>query len=127
MSVQSPGPDGPPPRATDPDGPDQYGPDQDGPDQDGTDPRWRMTPTKWVVSAILLAAIVVPLLVGTYSRIEPRLFGFPFFYWYQLAWVFLAAACCATSFALLKREQRAYERTHPRPGHGPATTQGGAA
>ncbi len=74
------------------------------------DPRWRFTPTKAVVAIILLAAIVVPLLVGSYARIEPRLFGFPFFYWYQLAWVFLAAGLCATSYVLLNRERAAYQR-----------------
>ena len=78
------------------------------------DPRWRLTPTKYVVGAILAFAIVVPLLVPTYARIEPRLFGFPFFYWYQLAWVFLAAACCSASYFLLKRESDAYARAHPR-------------
>jgi Protein of unknown function (DUF3311) len=30
--------------------------------------------------------------VSSYNRIEPTLFGFPFFYWYQLIWVILAAA-----------------------------------
>jgi len=64
--------------------------------------------------SLLLIAIVVPLLVSTYARIEPRLFGFPFFYWYQLAWVFLAAGLCALSFLLLKREHDAYARSHPR-------------
>ena len=59
---------------------------------------------------MLLGAIVVPLLVGTYARIEPRLFGFPFFYWYQLSWVFIAAALVGLSFLLLKREREAYER-----------------
>ena len=81
---------------------------------DATDPRTRLTPTKIAVSVILLVGIVVPLLVSTYARIEPRLFGFPFFYWYQLAWVFLAAALCALSFLLLKREHDAYARSHPR-------------
>ncbi len=76
----------------------------------GRDPRWRPTPTKVVVAGLLLAGIVLPLLVGTYDKIEPRLFGFPFFYWYQLMWVFLAAAICGLSFWLLKREQTAYER-----------------
>ena len=52
---------------------------------DEKDPRNRLTPTKIVVSVILLAAIVVPLLVPTYDQKEPRLLGFPFFYWYQLA------------------------------------------
>ncbi len=27
-----------------------------------------------------------------YARETPALFGFPFFYWYQFAWVFLTAA-----------------------------------
>ncbi len=85
--------------------------DSDSPD---TDPRWKLTPTKYAVTAILLFAIVVPLLVPTYARIEPRLFGFPFFYWYQLAWVFLAAGCCSLAFLLLKRERDAYDRAHPR-------------
>jgi hypothetical protein len=84
------------------------------PDTDPGDPRWRPTPTKFVVVGILLIAIVVPLLVSTYARIEPRLFGFPFFYWYQLVWVFLAAGLCALSFLLLKREHDAYARSHPR-------------
>jgi Na+/proline symporter len=82
-------------------------------DPGGPDPRWRVTPTKAVVAVILLAAIVVPLLVSTYDQIDPRLFGFPFFYWYQLAWVFLAAICCSVSFYLLKRERDAYARSHP--------------
>jgi hypothetical protein len=76
------------------------------------DPRSRLTPTKIVVSLILLAAIVVPLLVPTYDSREPELFGFPFFYWYQLLWVFIAAALCALSFWLLKRERDAYRREH---------------
>jgi hypothetical protein len=72
----------------------------------GSDPRWRLSPTKIVVALILLVGIVVPLLVGTYARVEPRLFGFPFFYWYQLLWVFLAAGLCYLSYVLLKRENR---------------------
>ena len=78
----------------------------------GPDPRSRLTPTKIVVALILLAGIVVPLLVPTYDQKEPRLFGFPFFYWYQLIWVFIAAGLCALSFWLLKRERDAYDRTH---------------
>jgi len=84
------------------------------PPEPDDDPRWKLTPTKFVVSLILLAAIVVPLLVSTYDQVNPRLFGFPFFYWYQLAWVFLAAGCCSLAYLLLKRERDAYERDHPR-------------
>jgi uncharacterized protein YacL len=76
----------------------------------GDDPRWRVSPTKIVVGLILLAGIVVPLLVGTYAKVEPRLFGFPFFYWYQLLWVFIAAGLCALSYVLLKRERATFAR-----------------
>jgi Protein of unknown function (DUF3311) len=76
----------------------------------GSDPRWRLSPTKIVVALILLVGIVAPLLVGTYARVEPRLFGFPFFYWYQLLWVFLAAGLVGLSYLLLKRERQAYDR-----------------
>jgi hypothetical protein len=67
-----------------------------------------------VVGLLLLAPVVALLWVPSYTRVEPRLFGFPFFYWYQLAWVFLAAGLCALSFLLLKREHDAYARSHPR-------------
>ncbi len=79
-------------------------------DPEVSDPRWKLTPTKYVVAALLLVGIVVPLLVGTYDQIDPRLFGFPFFYWYQLLWVFVAAGLCALSYVLLKRESDAYRR-----------------
>jgi len=82
------------------------------PEQSDLDPRWRLTPTKAVVAVLLLIGIVVPLLVGTYDQINPRLFGFPFFYWYQLLWVFIAAGLCGLSFLLLKRERDAYDRRH---------------
>ena len=77
---------------------------------DEKDPRTRLSPTKILVSAILLVAIVVPLLVPTYDQKEPRLFGFPFFYWYQLLWVFLCAGLVGLSFWLLQRERAAYRR-----------------
>jgi uncharacterized membrane protein len=82
----------------------------------GTDPRWRLTPTKYLVAALLVVGIVAPLLVSTYDQVEPRLFGFPFFYWYQLLWVFLAAGLCGLSYVLLKREREAYERRQARTG-----------
>jgi hypothetical protein len=37
-----------------------------------------------------------------YARDTPRLFGFPFFYWYQFAWVFLTAAITALVYWLAK-------------------------
>ena len=83
------------------------------PDSDPGDPRWRVTPTRIAAAVILLIGIVVPLLVSTYDSADPTLFGFPFFYWYQLLWVFLAAGICVLAFVLLKRERDRYRRDHP--------------
>jgi hypothetical protein len=40
---------------------------------------------------LLLLPYVGLLCVPFYNAREPALFGFPFFYWYQLAWVPLTA------------------------------------
>jgi uncharacterized protein DUF3311 len=40
---------------------------------------------------LLLLPYVGLLWVPIYNFREPELFGFPFFYWYQLAWVPVAA------------------------------------
>ena len=42
--------------------------------------------------ALLLISYVALLIPPIYSREAPELFGFPFFYWYQFAWVILSAA-----------------------------------
>lgn len=33
-----------------------------------------------------------------YSRPEPALFGFPFFYWYQIAWIIVTGAITAIAY-----------------------------
>ena len=43
---------------------------------------------------LLLLPFVAMLWVSSYNRIEPSVFGVPFFYWYQLLWVVLSAALC---------------------------------
>ena len=40
---------------------------------------------------LLLIPFVFLLWVPLYNMREPALFGFPFFYWYQLAWVPVSA------------------------------------
>ena len=42
----------------------------------------------WV---LLLLPFIGLLWVPFYNHVEPSLFGFPFFYWYQLAWVPITA------------------------------------
>jgi hypothetical protein len=40
---------------------------------------------------LLLLPYIGLLWVPFYNHVEPRLFGFPFFYWYQLLWVPISA------------------------------------
>jgi len=39
---------------------------------------------------LLLVPVVLPLVTPLYNRVEPRLFGLPFFYWFQLSLVGLS-------------------------------------
>lgn len=76
------------------------------------DPRWRLTPTKIIVGVLLLVPIVVPILVPTYAMDGPRLGGFPFFYWYQLLWVFLCAGITGVCYLVIRRAERRYAASH---------------
>lgn len=40
---------------------------------------------------LLLVPFVATLVPPFYARRTPELFGFPFFYWYQIVWIVLAA------------------------------------
>jgi hypothetical protein len=45
--------------------------------------------------ALLILPFVGLLWVPFYNRREPELAGFPFFYWYQFAWIGVSAALTA--------------------------------
>jgi len=69
---------------------------------DPTDPpaeRTDRSPWNW----LLLVPIVIPLLPFLYNASEPRLFGFPRFYWMQLAFVGLGVACTAVVYRMTRR------------------------
>lgn len=63
-------------------------------------------PAYWIAGVLLAASVVIPLLVSTYAREDPHLWGFPFFYWYQLMWVFISAGTVSIAFRLVLREER---------------------
>lgn len=64
-------------------------------------------PGPYIITGILLAiAIVVPLLVPTYSFDEPRVAGMPFFYWYQMMWIPITSALVGVSYRLISKEDR---------------------
>jgi membrane protein implicated in regulation of membrane protease activity len=63
------------------------------------------------VAGILLAAPLVALLwVTSYAKDEPRLWGFPFFYWYQLLWVFITSLFTYIAYRLVSATQRTRAR-----------------
>ena len=56
-----------------------------------------------LVAALIVLAIpiVLPLLVGTYAREEPRLAGIPFFFWYQFALIPVSAVLTFVAYRLV--------------------------
>jgi hypothetical protein len=61
-------------------------------------------PVMWV---LLLLPFVGLLWVPFYNFQEPALFGFPFFYWYQLAWV----PICSLLIWIVYRSQKPDDET----------------
>ncbi len=56
---------------------------------------------KMAIAAVLLAIPIIALLwVPHYAKVEPTLFGFPFFFWYQFLWVFICSALTYTAYRL---------------------------
>ncbi|MBV1855023.1 DUF3311 domain-containing protein [Catellatospora sp. NEAU-YM18] len=55
---------------------------------------------------LLLVPVLAPLPVGLYNRLEPRLWGMPFFYWYQLANALLAMLVITLVYQATKARRR---------------------
>lgn len=69
------------------------------------------------VAGILLAAPFVALLwVSSYAKDEPRLLGFPFFYWYQFLWVIISAVLTLVAYRLVRSVERPRARLEERDG-----------
>lgn len=66
----------------------------------------------WLLILPWIAMIWVP----SYNSFDPQLWGFPFFYWYQLFWVLVSAVI--TGFV--------YFKTKPRSGGSASQGKGGA-
>ena len=82
-------------------------------------------PAPYVIAGILIAiAIIMPLIVPLYAFAEPTLWGLPFFYWYQLLWVFIAAGLLGIAYLIMRKEDRRRREAVRGPG---ARGSGGAA
>ncbi|NRQ51512.1 DUF3311 domain-containing protein [Aeromicrobium stalagmiti] len=66
-----------------------------------------------VVAGVALAvAIAAPLLVSTYARRDPELWGVPFFFWYQFLLVLVSVVLTSFAYWLVighERKRRAAE------------------
>lgn len=51
---------------------------------------------------LLLLPALGLLFPGVYARNKPELFGFPFFYWYQMAWIALTSVISAIVYIATK-------------------------
>jgi len=65
-----------------------------------------------IVLALVALAIpvILPLLVNTYAREEPRLAGIPFFFWYQFALIPVAAVLTLVAYKLVLSAERDWRR-----------------
>jgi hypothetical protein len=52
---------------------------------------------------LLLVPVVVPLLVPLFNANDPKLFGFPRFYWLQLAFIVVGVGTTSLVYQLTKR------------------------
>ncbi|MEU3045511.1 MULTISPECIES: DUF3311 domain-containing protein [unclassified Streptomyces] len=66
-----------------------------------------VTPVRVVIGLCLAAPFVAMLWVGSYAKTDPELFGLPFFYWYQMAWVVISTGLTMVAYMLWRRDQRA--------------------
>jgi hypothetical protein len=55
---------------------------------------------------LLLIPFIATLWVPFYNSIEPTFQGIPFFYWYQLLWVFLSSGITAFVYFMTERNER---------------------
>jgi hypothetical protein len=62
----------------------------------------RRRPSRWWY-VLLVLPFVGLLYPPLYAKDSPELFGFPFFYWYQFAWVPIAALLTWTVYRALRR------------------------
>jgi len=61
----------------------------------------------WIGICVLLApAVVLPLLVWLYDTEDPTLFGFPFYFWFQLALIPFAVVLTVIAYYLAKGADR---------------------
>jgi hypothetical protein len=77
----------------------------------------------WALVVLILApAVVLPLLPGIYAKEDPKLWSFPFFFWFQFALIILSTILTSVAFVVASRadrRDRVARGLPPVPGGGP--------
>ena len=68
---------------------------------DTPETRTDRSPWNW----LLLIPIVLPLLTPLFNADEPRLFGFPTFYWLQFAFILVGVTTTSIVYQMTKRRR----------------------
>ena len=85
-----------------------------------------MIALKAIAYALLLGECLVILIPSVYGRVAPKLFGIPFFYWFQLLWIIVGMVVTGMAYLLVERADRG--REHAAPGTaGPEREAGGGS
>jgi hypothetical protein len=66
----------------------------------------RPSSLRWSNWNLLLLVPLLVLVTPVYNRVEPRLLGFPFFYWYQFLWVPVGVICTAVVYLKTRDNRR---------------------
>jgi uncharacterized membrane protein len=66
-----------------------------------------LSPLRAVAAVCIIAPFVAMLWIPSYNKMNPKLLGFPFFYWYQLLWVIITAVLMVIAVEVVKRDNAA--------------------
>lgn len=77
------------------------------------------SPLRIVAAVCIVAPFVAMLWLPSYNKTDPKLLGFPFFYWYQLLWVIITAVLMAVAYLAVSHD-RAARRAADAAGEGEA-------
>jgi hypothetical protein len=59
-------------------------------------------PHRWLIAVLLVLPYFGLCFPSLYARATPAIFGVPFFYWYQTAWIVLTSALLGIVYYLTK-------------------------
>jgi hypothetical protein len=66
--------------------------------------------TMALAGLLLVIPLVALAIVPSYAKSSPKLWGFPFFYWYQFLWVFITAGLTWAAYVVVTRARRGGDR-----------------